>query len=116
VEVEMASEAANQSWSAWSDDHGSVSAAPTWIGDRIPVGASDNATVIDCDRCTVRGIGCGDCVVTVLLGGPPHGVELDEVERRAIDILAEAGLVPPLRMVEIEPSHGNELHRGSGPL
>ncbi len=56
--------------------------------------------VIDCDRCSVRGIGCGDCVVTVLLGGPPFGVSLDDDERRAIDVLAEAGLVPPLRMVE----------------
>ena len=30
-----------------------------------------DSTVIDCDRCTMRGIGCGDCVVTVLLGAPP---------------------------------------------
>ena len=27
--------------------------------------------LIDCDTCTVRGHGCGDCVVTVLLGAPP---------------------------------------------
>jgi hypothetical protein len=27
--------------------------------------------LIDCDTCTVRGEGCGDCVVTVLLGAPP---------------------------------------------
>ena len=56
-------------------------------------------TVSDCDHCSMRGIGCGDCVVTVLLGGPPFGVELDEVEKQAIDVLAQAGLVPPLRMV-----------------
>lgn len=61
---------------------------------------SSDALVIDCDRCTMRGIGCGDCVVTVLLGGPPYGVELDDAERHAIDVLADAGLVPPLRMVE----------------
>ena len=59
-----------------------------------------DSTVIDCDRCTMRGIGCGDCVVTVLLGGPPFGVELDEGEERALEVLADAGLVPPLRMVE----------------
>ncbi len=122
--------------------------------------------LIDCDTCTVRGQGCDDCVVTVLLGAPPgwrgsdptvvplsrrgalgpapverrpatadgeapaaHGsrsaaagdapgaattgcevartetrgadpwsvVELDEVERRAVQALAEFGLVPPLR-------------------
>ena len=119
----------------------------------------------DCDTCTVRGEGCDDCVVTVLLGAPPgwrrsdptvvpltrrvipgadpaeqrpattgtsaaaHGagttavgdapgratagrdvaridttaedpwsvVELDEVERRAVQALADFGLVPPLR-------------------
>ena len=30
---------------------------------------------------------------------PPHGVvlEFDEVERRAVSVLAESGLVPPLR-------------------
>ncbi|MEP6665712.1 MAG: hypothetical protein ABJA81_04625 [Nocardioidaceae bacterium] len=68
--------------------------------------SSDDTLVIDCDRCTMRGIGCGDCVVTVLLGGPPFGVELDDAERRAIDVLADAGLVPPLRMVEaIESRH-----------
>jgi hypothetical protein len=27
--------------------------------------------LIDCDTCTVRGDGCSDCVVTVLLGAPP---------------------------------------------
>ena len=26
---------------------------------------------IDCDTCTARGTGCGNCVVTVLLGAPP---------------------------------------------
>jgi hypothetical protein len=55
--------------------------------------------LIDCDRCSVRGTGCGDCVVTVLLGGPPPGVTLNEEERRAVEVLAAAGLVPPLRLV-----------------
>jgi hypothetical protein len=62
--------------------------------------ADHAAVTIDCDRCTMRGIGCADCVVTVLLGGPPYGVELDDVERHAIAVLSDAGLVPPLRMVE----------------
>jgi hypothetical protein len=60
-----------------------------------------DSLVIDCDRCSMRGIGCDDCVVSVLLGGPPT---LDETEKHAIDVLAEAGLVPPLRMVESRPS------------
>lgn len=53
---------------------------------------------IDCDGCAARGPACGDCVVTVLLGAPPEGVELDEAERRAIEALAEGGLIPPLRL------------------
>ena len=75
---------------------------------------------IDCDSCTARGTGCGDCVVTVLLGAPPGWrgadpavvpmtgrredrlsaedvvvlppgvvVEFDEVERRAVRVLAD---------------------------
>jgi len=55
--------------------------------------------LIDCDDCSARGIGCGDCVVTVLLGGPPADVTLNEEERRAVEVLAAAGLVPPLRLV-----------------
>ena len=55
--------------------------------------------LIDCDTCTARGTGCGDCVVTVLLGAPPEGVILDETEVTALDVLAREGLVPPLRMV-----------------
>ena len=54
---------------------------------------------IDCDSCAARGPACGDCVVTVLLGAPPEGVELDEAEQRAIEALAEGGLIPPLRLV-----------------
>ncbi len=55
--------------------------------------------LIDCDRCTVRGLACGDCVVTVLLSRPPSGVRLDDDERVAIGVLAGSGLVPPLRLV-----------------
>jgi len=57
--------------------------------------------LIDCDSCTVKGAACGDCVVTVLLGSPPEGVELelDAVEQAAINTLADHGLVPPLRLV-----------------
>lgn len=65
-----------------------------------PAAASVDSVLIDCDRCSVRGSGCADCMVTVLLGGPPFGVRLDQDEQRAIDVLAEAGLIPPLRMVE----------------
>lgn len=56
--------------------------------------------VLDCDQCLVRSPGaCADCVVTVLLGGPPRGVELDAEDVAALDALADGGLVPPLRLV-----------------
>jgi hypothetical protein len=55
--------------------------------------------VVDCDRCVVRGISCHDCVVSVLLGAPP-AVGWDADERRAVDALADAGMVPRLRMIE----------------
>ena len=56
--------------------------------------------IIDCDGCGVRGDACGDCVVAVLLGAPP---DLQADEQRALGVLAEAGLVPPLRLVPLAP-------------
>jgi len=81
--------------------------------------------LIDCDACGVRGPACGDCVVTVLLGGAPAtapaahhrhpvggaadgpggepagaaGPELDDAERAALAVLARHGLVPALHRV-----------------
>jgi hypothetical protein len=63
-------------------------------------------TRIDCDTCVVRGLACHDCVVTVLLGPPPE-LTIDDDERRALDVLADSGLVPPLRLVE--PVTGPEV-------
>ena len=53
---------------------------------------------VDCDRCAVRGAGCHDCVVSVLLGPPPE-LGFDDDACRALRVLAGTGLVPPLRMV-----------------
>ena len=58
--------------------------------------------LIDCDTCAVRGPACGDCVISVLLGAPPSGVELDETERLALSALADAGMVPQLLLVTID--------------
>ena len=51
-------------------------------------------------RCpgAVRGVGCKDCVVSVLLGVPDT---LLSDERQALEVLAEAGLAPRLRLVPI---------------
>lgn len=59
--------------------------------------------IIDCDSCTVRGEACRDCAVTALLGQPPEG-ELDDTERQALVVLAEGGLLPPLRLVPPSPT------------
>ena len=66
--------------------------------------------IIDCVGCDVRGDACGDCVVAVLLGAPP---DLQADEQRALGVLAEAGLVPPLRLVEGPAAPGPADARGS---
>ena len=74
--------------------------------------------IIDCDSCEVRGDACGECVIGVLLGVPgvparadgavarapeePSGastVQLDAPERHALEVLADQGMVPRLRLV-----------------
>jgi hypothetical protein len=94
--------------------------------------------VIDCDRCEVRGLACGDCVIGVLLGPPgmaaasddaetggdrPSGasaVHLDAPEQRALAVLADQGLVPRLRLVSAPlrrvtgNEHGDENARDVG--
>ena len=67
------------------------------------------AMLIDCDRCVMRDLACSDCVVTVLLGPPPES-GFDEEERRALNVLADSGLVPQLRMVT--PVSGPEAAAG----
>ena len=57
--------------------------------------------LIDCDGCAMRDLACSDCVVTVLLGGPPGAIEVDDTERQALDVLADSGLVPRLQLVPL---------------
>ena len=66
-----------------------------------PATGPGGGLIIDCDSCTVRGFGCEDCVVTVLLGRPGEEAPLeplDDEEARALDVLADGGLIPPLRL------------------
>lgn len=68
--------------------------------------------LIDCDSCHVRGLACSDCVVMVLLRGdeehPPNELAPDTQE--AIEVLADAGMVPPLRLVADETEMITERH------
>ncbi|MCP2252268.1 hypothetical protein LY13_001007 [Prauserella aidingensis] len=70
-------------------------------------GDADDELIIDCDRCRVRGDACRDCVVSVLLGPPPE-LRWDGTERRAVDALADGGMVPHLRLVPVEPVETGE--------
>lgn len=71
----------------------------------------DDSVLVDCDSCLVRSpSACGDCVVTVLLGAPPAGIELDPDEMAALGVLSDAGLTPPLRLVR--PVAGPETQAG----
>lgn len=72
--------------------------------------------LIDCDRCEVRGLACSDCVVSVLLGHPDHCAELDGAEQDAIGVLAQAGMVPPLRLVVRGDPHPTRAITGPGLL
>ncbi len=57
--------------------------------------------LIDCEGCAVRDVACGDCVVTVLLGPVDRGVEVDDGEWRALEVLADSGLVPRLQLLPL---------------
>jgi len=70
--------------------------------------------IVDCRTCSVRGQGCDDCVVTVLLGAPgpgeslsavapqaAAGLALDAAESRVVSIFVGAGLVQPSAVAEL---------------
>jgi hypothetical protein len=52
---------------------------------------------IECGRCEMRGIGCRDCAVAVIESQNVTGC-LTHEQLRALRVLADAGLVPPLRL------------------
>jgi hypothetical protein len=78
--------------------HMAHSSKPDWAAAGPP--ESTEPVVIDCDDCAVRGPGCRDCVVSVILGVPET---LLEDERVALEVLADVGLAPRLRLI---PIHG----------
>lgn len=82
-------------------------------------GSSVRDMIIDCGTCAVAGSACDDCVVSVLLG-PATSYDMSDISASeeatapvvrlpvatvadehapAIAALAEAGLIPPLRLV-----------------
>jgi hypothetical protein len=59
----------------------------------------DIELTIDCEGCTGRQLNaCGDCVVSFILEREPDdALIIDAAEARAVRLLGNAGLVPPLR-------------------
>jgi hypothetical protein len=57
--------------------------------------------LIDCESCLARGVGCSDCVISLFIDGAEgvNPVDLNDSERQALEVLAEGGLAPPLRLV-----------------
>jgi len=60
---------------------------------------SDQTLTIDCDDCVMQHSEvCTDCVVTFLCSREPdEAVVIQVSEVRALRLLAESGLMPPLR-------------------
>lgn len=82
------------------------SSAPDSEGVAAPAPAPAGPIVIDCDDCAARGPGCRDCVISVLLGVPDT---LLQDERAALEVLAEAGMAPRLRLVPIHRHYGSKV-------
>lgn len=59
--------------------------------------------IIDCERCTMRDLACADCVVSHFLHLEPT---IERREERALAVLHDSGLVPPLRMQAGERATG----------
>ncbi|WP_454228842.1 hypothetical protein [Propioniciclava flava] len=77
-----------------------------------------NTMLIDCVGCAARGPACDDCVVSALLGAPEQGAPemaaLADDERAALDVMAEGGLLPPLRLVaRAVPERSQRWRRGA---
>lgn len=62
--------------------------------------------LIDCNECAMQQTSaCEDCVVTHLLQDLLGPLEIDPDHAAALEVLAEAGLVPGLRLI---PRAANE--------
>ena len=56
--------------------------------------------IIDCASCAMQHTqACDDCIVTALIDGGP--LTLDAGESAALEHLADAGLVAPIRLVPL---------------
>ncbi|MGI9135745.1 MAG: hypothetical protein ACR2JS_01640 [Candidatus Nanopelagicales bacterium] len=54
---------------------------------------------IDCGTCQAPAVACSDCVVSVLLGSISPAAFVPDEHADALGVLADSGLIPPLRLV-----------------
>ncbi len=59
----------------------------------------EESLLVDCDGCVGKQHGaCDGCVVTFILSRDPgDAIVIDVAEQRAMRLLSDAGMVPPLR-------------------
>ena len=73
---------------------------------------------IDCTTCVARPQACSDCVISMLMGVPEpprQQVELAADEQQALAVLADQGLMPPLRLVRpVSPETPESLPWAAG--
>jgi hypothetical protein len=57
--------------------------------------------LIDCNECVMQHTAaCHDCVVSHLLADVLGPIEVDREQAAALEVLADAGLVPELRLIK----------------
>lgn len=54
--------------------------------------------LINCETCSIRSIGCSDCVVNLWIDSPTQGLGLLPAERAAVQRFVKAGLVAPFNL------------------
>lgn len=77
---------------------------------------SPHIVSIDCHDCRAPQAACADCVVTMLLPDESTGrPDLSQEEQRALSVLSDSGLVPPLRYqpISVAPSRRDGWGRPS---
>lgn len=67
---------------------------------------------IDCGTCQAPATACSDCVVSVLLGPITPAAFVPDEHTCALGVLADSGLIPPLRLVPPAPEQTSQASRG----
>ncbi|MFM8154705.1 MAG: hypothetical protein ACKOAF_01310 [Actinomycetes bacterium] len=66
---------------------------------------------IDCGTCQAPASACSDCVVSVLLGPISPAAFVPDEHAGALGVLADSGLIPPLRLVPPAPEKHSRAPR-----